>query len=201
MTLADEQTPLVLADGTLVYPNGRIASPKLTKNNYVEIPTAVEAQKLVTNTRRKLADLPDVPKTMNVVSVVLSYSLYGLDQSEIALATGLTENQIGQIKMSPAYEDMYEAIRQSVLEVEATTVREIFAQKSKQSAIEIVEGLNSPERGERLVAAREILDRGGFRPADIVEHRHSMSGGLVIEVVKRDTNTLPTIDIAMDKEI
>jgi hypothetical protein len=48
-----------------------------------------------------------------------------------------------------------------------------------------------------MAAARDILDRSGHRPSDVVEHRHRMDGGLVIEIVRRDA-VLPIID--MDKE-
>jgi hypothetical protein len=46
-----------------------------------------------------------------------------------------------------------------------------------------------------MSAARDILDRSGHRPADVVEHRHRMDGGLVIEVVRRDAVSVPTIDM------
>lgn len=197
--LASTQTPLQLADGTLIYPDGRKVSPNAAPK-FIEIPTNTEAQDLVVKARKKLADLPDVPKTMNVVSVILSYTLFGLEIEEIALATGLTVGQIENIKLSPAYTEMHSKILESVLEVEANTVRDIFAQKAVKSAKVIVEGLYSQDRAEQKSAAREILDRGGFRPADIVEHRHSMSGGLTIEIVKRSDKEVLTLDLNIDKE-
>jgi hypothetical protein len=53
-------------------------------------------------------------------------------------------------------------------------------------------------RADRMAAARDILDRSGHRPSDVVEHRHRMDGGLVIEIVRRDGAVVPTIE--MDRE-
>ena len=49
----------------------------------------------------------------------------------------------------------------------------------------MVEALDAGSRTDRMSAARDILDRSGHRPADVVEHRHRVDGGLVIEYVKR----------------
>ena len=47
------------------------------KSQMVEVPTAQEAVRIVTAARRKLSELPEVPRTMNAISVVLSYTLFG----------------------------------------------------------------------------------------------------------------------------
>tara|TARA_R110000803_G_scaffold118785_1_gene187133 strand:- start:508 stop:705 length:198 start_codon:yes stop_codon:yes gene_type:complete len=48
----------------------------------------------------------------------------------------------------------------------------------------------------QLAAAKDILDRDGHRPADIVEHRHTIEGGLQIEYVDRKaTNVLDGINV------
>jgi hypothetical protein len=46
-----------------------------------------------------------------------------------------------------------------------------------------------------MAAAKDVLDRSGHRPSDVVEHRHRMDGGLVIEIVKRDGAQMPVIDM------
>jgi hypothetical protein len=48
--------------------------------------------------------------------------------------------------------------------------------------------------GTRLGVAKDVLDRAGHRPADIIEHRHKMEGGLTIEYVEKKDD-IPTIDI------
>jgi hypothetical protein len=205
MMLADDAQPLKLADGRLVYPGGRVveevAPPSKPSPNdrMVEIPTNREAQELVINARRKLADLPDVPKTMNAISVVLSYSLFGLDNMDIALAIGSTEIQVGKIKESSAYKTMHENVLRSILDAETDVVRDIFKQHSRTAANVLVDSLHNGQRGERLFAAKDFLDRAGHRPSDIVEHRHRIDGGLTIEIVRKDASDQPpTIDMEIE---
>jgi hypothetical protein len=47
-----------------------------------------------------------------------------------------------------------------------------------------------------MFAAKDFLDRAGHRPADIVEHRHRMDGGLTIEIIRKDKDDVaPMIDM------
>ena len=194
MPLPDPGEPLRLADGRLVYPGGRNLRPD-REDEFVEVPTQREAQRIVTQTRRKLSELPEVPRTMNTVGVVLSYTLFGLADDEIAIATGLTLDQIGRIKMSDPFTQMHDAVVRSVLDAETGVVRDLLQRKAYDAAQTMVAALAEGTRADRITAARDILDRSGHRAADVVEHRHRMDGGLVIEIVRRDTTAVPTIDM------
>jgi len=164
----------------------------------VEVPTHAEAQRIVTATRRKLSELPEVPRTMNAVGIVLSYTLYGLDDEEISIATGLSVEQIGRIKVDDPYTQMHTAIVRTILDSETEVVRDLFTKQARNAAKVVVSAMEEGTRADRMAAAKDILDRSGHRPSDVVEHRHRMDGGLVIEIVKREGATLPTIE--MDKE-
>ena len=61
----------------------------------------------------------------------------------------------------------------------------------------MVDTVNNNEMGinTRMTAANNILDRAGHRPADIIEHRHKVEGGLTIEYIKNEEQNIPTIDI------
>jgi hypothetical protein len=178
-----------MPDGTMQ------GEPPAEKPEYVEVPTHEEAQRIVTAARRKLSELPEVPRTMNAVSVVLSYSLFGLDDEEIAIATGMTIAQIGRIKVGDAYTQMHDAIVRTVLDSETSVVRELFTKNARNAAQVMVRAMEEGARADRMAAARDILDRSGHRPSDVVEHRHRMDGGLVIEIVKRDGAQMPVIDM------
>jgi len=193
MALADHNEPLRLADGSFVFPGGRITRGEAEA--YVEIPTHREAQRVITATRRKVSDLPEVPKTMNAIGAVLSYTLFGLDDEEIAIATGFTIDQIGRIKVSDPYGSMHEAIVRTILDSETNVVRELLAKNARSAAEVMVDSLQAGSRKDRMDAAKDILDRSGHRPADVVEHRHRVDGGLVIEYVKRGEEKVPTIDM------
>lgn len=196
--LPSHNEPLRLADGKLVYPDGKVVDPnKPQQKRFIQVPTNQEAQALVVATRRKISDLPDIPKVTNPVSVVISYTLFGLSDEEIALATNLTTNQITNIKSSAVYKSMHADIVNSILSAEADTVRDIFVQKSRRAALNITDGLDSDNPAERLLASKEVLDRAGFRPADIVEHRHNISGGLAIEIIKKVEDNSPLIDLSL----
>lgn len=197
MPLPKRNEPLKLADGRIVLPNGMIGKAEEPQPELVEVPTNTEAQRLVVAARRKLSELPELPRAMNTVSVVLSYSMFGLDDDEIAIATNLSVDQIGRIKVGDAYTQMHDAIVRSILDSETEVVRDVFTKNASKAAKVVVAALDEGTRADRMAAARDILDRSGHRPSDVVEHRHRMDGGLVIEIVRRDA-VLPIID--MDKE-
>ena len=79
---------------------------------------------------------------------------------------------------------------------ETDVVRELLAKNAKNAATVVVEAMQNGSRADRVAAAKDILDRSGHRPADVVEHRHRVDGGLIIEIVKRDTGVqVPTIEM------
>lgn len=193
MALADpEQDVLVLADGTKVFAD-RVETPK-QQARMVQVPTNREAIELVTNTRYKLADFAETPRKLNALSVVATYSLCGMEDAEISLACGLGPGQLERIRAEPTYEKLRQAVIASILESETDSVRGIFVQHSRRAAQRIVEEVNA-DGGIGIAAAKEILDRSGHRPADVVEHRHRMDGGLVIEIVRKDDKNTPIIDM------
>lgn len=193
MTLVDPQQPLILADGTKIDPaTGCVL--KDTKR-YTEVPNQQQAQRIVMETRRKLSDLPDVPRNMNTISVVLSYSLFGLSPDEIAIATGLTEQQVGIIRMSPAFAEMQEAVVQSIMDNDAEDIRRLFRVNAKNAAHKMATLMDSSSETIQFAAAKDSLDRDGHRPSDVVEHRVKVEGGLTIEYVRRDQSDIPIIEL------
>lgn len=190
MSLARSSEPLKLADGRVVYPGGDIADPRTPVSVDTGVETVIRPQ-----VRRKVSDLPALPKQMNAIGAIFSYVMFGLDDEEIASATGLDVAQVAQIRDSDPYRQLHEAIIRTVLDGQSDTVREMFARNARHAATTMVEALQSGTRADRMAAARDILDRSGHRPADVVEHRHRMDGGLVIEVVRRDSVKIPTIDM------
>ena len=200
MSLAAEDDVLILADGTRILPDGRteeeVAKKASRQQRYIEIPSNTEAQKLVARTRRKLTDLPAVPQTMNAINVVLCYSIFGLSDEEIALATSLTASQVTNIRMSPAYAEMQTSMLKAVAEAETDDVRMLFTQKAKLAAHRIAELVDSDDEGVALHASKDLLDRAGHRPADVVQHNVSIEQSLrIVHVSKTSPTDAPMIDI------
>jgi hypothetical protein len=202
--------PLRLHDGTLVFKDGRVVRPDkepervvplstpAPKIKLVEVPTHAEARELVVNVRKKLSDLPEVPRTMNAVSAVLAYSLFGLDDDEIAVAVSTTVDRVRAIRELPAFTAMRNDIVANVLDAEKGEVRELFAKHAREATTQVISVMRNGKASDRLKAAADVLDRSGFRPADVVEHHHKMEGGLSIEIIRRET--APTINIDMSTE-
>jgi len=186
--------PLVLADGTKINPlDGKI----LKDDILVEVPNTREIQRDIVAARKRIADLPLPPEQMNTLSLVMAYSVFGLSDKDIGNVLSLTEDQIHNIKMNSAYNELQQNLVQSIIHSDATEVRDLFVLNSKTSAQLFIDTVNDSEMGigTRLSAANNILDRAGHRPADIVEHRHKVEGGLRIEYIKKEEQDIPTIDI------
>ena len=186
--------PLVLADGTKINPlDGKI----LKDDILVEVPNTREIQRDIVAARKRIADLPLPPEQMNTLSLVMAYSVFGLSDKDIGNVLSLPQEQIHNIKMNNVYNELQQNLVQSIIHSDTTEVRDLFVLNSKTSAQLFVDTVNDSEMGigTRLSAANNILDRAGHRPADIVEHRHKVEGGLRIEYVKKEEQDIPTIDI------
>jgi hypothetical protein len=145
---------------------------------------------------RKISDLPDVPRVMNAINVVIAYSLFGMPDSEICAATSITQEQLEKLRGGDAYDSMRGSIVRSVLDAEAQSVRDLFQQQARVAGSVLIDSMHHGSRSDRLAAARDLLDRAGHRPADVVEHRHRVEGGLIIEVVRKDEReNIPTIEM------
>jgi len=162
----------------------------------VEVPSNTQAVAIVEGTRRKLADLPLAPKHLNPIACVCLYTMFGLDTQEISVATGLPSDTINKLRMSNEYSIMQRAVVDTVLEVETGEVKD-YLKKASRKAAEKVHALVDSTNGDiALRAARDVLDRSGHRPADVIEHRGRLDMGLVIEVVDRqDDEGRPIIDM------
>lgn len=189
-----EDNELTLADGTVI--NMQTGRPQGLPGHIV-VPTNVEAVEQMTRVRRRLSELPDLPSgQMHVTAVVCTYYMFGLEDFEIAHAIGITEKQVENIKMSVAFDELINAMQQNIVDGHAEDVRSMIAKNANIAAQTMVNELASPNGQNRIVAAKDIMDRAGHRPADVVEHRHKVEGGLTIEYVKKGGDEdIPTIDL------
>lgn len=196
MQLPDADEPLVLADGTKIDPStGKVIREQLSR--MIAIPSPSEAQRLVVRARKSIGDLPLPPAQLSGVGLVAFYTLFGLNDVDIALAldSRLSVDQIKQIKQCEAYTDFMTTAKTNIVETETDTVREVFQTHAKNAAHKVVELAMSDNDVLAFKASQDILDRAGHRAADIVEHRHKMEDALHIVVTKRDeTQSLPIID-------
>lgn len=198
---ADPSEPLVLADGTKINPaDGKVIRDKHSRGGFIEIPSAGEAVAIVAKSRRAVSELPMPNQQMNVVSLVLFYSMWGLSDMDMAVTIGgsLTTAQIKNIKSLPEYQQLSKDILSSVLEYEANDIRTFMQQNAKRAAEKIVD-LVEEDGALGFAASKDILDRAGHRPADVVEHRHKFEDSLRIEYIsKKADSDVPVINIDAD---
>src|SRR5688572_5272499 len=193
--LAAPGDPIILADGTRINPsNGKVIRDSHARGGFVEIPSASEAQAIVARTRRAIAELPLPPQQMSGVALVLFYSMWGLNESDIAIAVGLSEAQVKNIKHLPEYMSLSKDILKNVLEFEANDVRTYFQQNAARAAKKIID-LTEEDGALGFKASQDVLDRAGFRPVDVHEHSVKVENSLKIEYIKKEVrDDIPVIE-------
>lgn len=188
MSLPGTDEPLILADGTRISPkNGKVIKDSTARGGFVEIPNASAAQAIVAKTRRAIAELPAPPQSMNAISLVLFYSMWGLSDQDIAITVGaLSTDQVKIIKQLPEYVTLSGDILRNVLDYEANDIRTFFQQNAKSAAKKVIDISQQEDGALGFKASQDILDRAGYRPADVVEHKHKFEDALRIEYIKKE---------------
>lgn len=187
--LADESEALVLPDGTKIDPlTGRRIDDSA---EIVEVPTLREAQQLVTATKRTVADLPDVPNTMNPINVVLTYQLFGLSVQQIAIATKLPVEQVAAIQQHDAYETMRSAIVENLVSASTDEVTRILQDGRRKAATKMVRLVDSQDDELALKASSAVMTHAKSQEAGTNEDDE-----LVI-VIKRKSDGIPNINIGI----
>jgi hypothetical protein len=186
---------LTLADGTVINPdNGAIVRDTPVT---VEVPNNTEIQRELVIARTRIAELPAPSEQMNTISVILCYSMYGVSNDDIATLTKLPLESVQHVKMSEVYEEVQAEFVKNIVASDKSEVRDMFVEQSRHAASKMTEHMNSDSETISMSAAKDILDRAGQRPVDVVEHRHQIEGGLTIQYKKQEQD-FPTIDVTPD---
>lgn len=185
--LPSADAPLELPDGSALPPSG--ASTR------IEVPNRTEAQRIVTSTRRKLADMPAMPKQMNSFAVVLCYTASGLSDVEIATATGFAVEQIVRMRTQPAYTQLESMITEAVQQQAGDAVREVLVTGERKAAEKLVNLVDDVDPRIALSAAKDVLDRGGHKAAEKVQVDVMTRNLFRIEVVDKRGDDAPVIDM------
>lgn len=194
-SLLGEGEPLVLADGTVILPDNSVQKKAAPVDAYIEVPSNSAAQKLVLNTRRKLADLPASTDQLNIIAACCLYEMFGLSDTEIGVALKITSVQVKRIKAHDAYSRLKEDTISTLLSAQRDNVRSMIKEAAPKAVSKIIALTDSEEDKVALAAAKDILDRDGHRPADVVEHRMAMDATFKIEVIHKEGNSeLPALE-------
>lgn len=203
--MSDDDNVITLHDGTRISTRtGRPIrdNPRAAPPGYVAVPSHSEAVRDIVKVRRRLSDLPDIPSRMNVVGAIAAYHLFGLDDYEIALALDCTERQVANVKMTEAFGDLLAVMGQNIVETQQEDVRALINLHARDAVSTLTDALTSDNESVAVVAAKDILDRAGHRPVDVVEHRLRVEGGLTIEYVQKGgtDHELPVIDMQVEDQ-
>lgn len=183
--------------------NGTICKKieKTNSLNVVKVKTNRQLQEEDARIRHRIDELPIQDGKMNTISVILSYYLFGLSVNDISIITKIPTEQINNIIMLPAFDEMMKKVTSSILESDQNNVRDYIQQQTKKASNKIVEIMETAAPKYALAAAQDILDRGGHRPVDVVEHINKMEGELRIVHIQKDEKALNNIQDVEFEEI
>ena len=128
--------------------------------------------------RRHIVDLPDTPERMVPISAILSFSLFGLQITDIAEVTGLNINQIADVISSDAYFEYKNRVIQSVIDCHSNGAMQVYKKKRGRAAQVVTNLLDSENEGIALAAAR-ITEEAARE-----NYGGEGGGGLTIRVIK-----------------
>lgn len=135
---------------------------------------------------RTLADVRVEPKQFNPVMLILGYSLWGLDAHAIARFLELELSVVEEVFVSELFINTRSELLESIRYAESSSIHGYMTQKARTAAVVTAAALKSHSEDIRLSAAKDILDRAGFRPVDRTEHVHRFDDDLRIVLIKED---------------
>jgi hypothetical protein len=150
---------------------------------------------------RHLNDLPGDANSTKAIGLITALTLYGINDREISFICGTEMEKITTIKQSERYNDMLNGVIENVMRAQSDNIRALFVNNSKEAAEHIVSGLRSKNPEIRHAASKEVLDRGGFRPVDVVEHRVRHENELKIVHIRGDAEKSVVIDADYDEAV
>jgi len=149
--------------------------------------------------RRGLIDLPADSKAVTTAGVVWLYFNLGINDAEIAEATGLKISQVDMIKGLQLFTQLDTLVKDNIHAMQADSVQKRIDALSGDALNKLEDMLEDEETRPATKAriAMNMLDRGGFSPKQVMEHRHSLEGGLVIRHIREiaQPKHMPTVDI------
>ena len=155
-------------------------------DNVIEITKAPDGRRFVklpekvTRAKSSKTALPDDPRRVNAIALVVCYDLYGLSSSDCAYTVGLSEGQLDEIRGTSIYNALRERIIDNLGATGDTEVKAIFVAAAKKAAEKIVEQLDSNSSAQAISAAMKILEGAGMSPRKASVVQDKMAAGLSI---------------------
>ena len=150
---------LILPGGIEILPDGTRRDPASETAELVV--NSKDSVALVEKMRRNLGDMPDIPRNMNPVCCVLTYTSCGLSNADIATALETTEEIVERLKASDIYVQLEKMFDERIFEDEQRTARHLISKHTATAARKMVGLVNSTSGDLALAASRDVLRIGG----------------------------------------
>lgn len=198
--------PIVLPNGDVINPTEDTADKvvKVEEKEQVsaadadmaELMSALDEGNYSETFKRTMADMTVDTKQMTTSFVIMSYTMWGLDDAAISILLKVSIDDIEDIKTTEHYTRLHKELLEGIRYAEEATIHGYLTQRARKAAIVMGAALTSKSVDVRMTAAKDILDRTGFRPADKVEHTHRFEDELQIVLVsEKETKT---IDVSVE---
>jgi hypothetical protein len=182
----DLEVRLTLQDGSVVLNNGKVLKPMEVKQPAVEMSREIksgrEAAVILEKQSRKLGDLPDVPEKMNAFCAVITYSMLGLSDADIAIALKTSEQNVKKLKDLDAYQQLVQMFDTTVFEDNKRAANHMLAQASQRATQRMIDGIDSNREDIAIVAARDVMKLAGIGQQ---EEKTQRIGGLNIRIIRK----------------
>lgn len=147
-----------------------------------------------------IAELPAEPRALTTIGVVWLYYTLGLSDYDISTATGLTVAQVESIKGLSMFDTVQSMLMSNVSKLGEEDIHQRIASLAPRALDEMEDILDDGEvdAGTKVRVAESLLDRAGYAPKQMVEHKHKHEGGLIIKYVEDktvDAKAIPPVQI------
>lgn len=182
----DLEVRLTLQDGSVVLNNGKVMKPIQAPQPAAamsrEITSGRQAAAILEKQSRKLGDLPDVPEKMNAFCAVITYSMLGLSDADIAIALKTSEQNVKKLKDLDAYHQLVQMFDTTVFEDNKRAANHMLAKASERATRRMIEGIDSQREDIAIVAARDVMKLAGVGQQ---EEQTKRVGGLNIRIIRK----------------
>lgn len=116
--------------------------------------------------RRSFADIPCPISQMNLIVLVYSYTTWGLEDLALCRLLGINEQQLNIVRSSEHYNTFSEQAVDAFRKSQQTVVAGYISEKAKHAAVTMAHMLKANDTKVRVVAAKDLLDRAGYKDAE-----------------------------------
>lgn len=165
--LAKVGDPIVAANGDIMMEEVDAYDDDVTDSDLEAPRPPTEFKDYRPDVRRVTKDLRAPKDLVNAASVIFTYTMLGISDTEIQENTGISAEDLVKVRESRTYSEIFEAVMRSLINANSEYLEARIAAHTGMAATSIFKiASTSRNTGHRLAAAKDILDRGGHRPQD-----------------------------------